>query len=115
MSRSFISARGSHLIGGEQPLSPLVQLAAQRLPAHCDAVAINHVRRIDLFAPDRNPPSRSVARQQITIHLPLRMPLARFWLDPGDVELLEQLGVDLPHDDGVQTYFVAFGDGLEVD
>ena len=49
-------SRGTDLIGSEQPLPALVQLAAERLPAHRDTVAIDHVRRVDLFAPEWNPP-----------------------------------------------------------
>jgi hypothetical protein len=51
-----------HLVGSEQSLPALVELAAQRFPAQSDAVAVDHAQRIQLFAPRENPPSRSVAR-----------------------------------------------------
>ena len=69
---------GLHIVRREQPLLPLIELAAQRFPAQFDAILVDHAD--GCYACSRRTgirPSRSVARPQITIHLSLNVSLAR--------------------------------------
>jgi hypothetical protein len=76
-------AGGPHLVGGEQALAPLVELAAQRFPAQFDAIAVDHANgAYNCSRRSRIHPSRSVARPRITIHLSLQVSLL---IRPGEV------------------------------
>src|SRR6476646_9727513 len=61
------------LVSGEQPLTPLVELAAKRFPAQFDAVPVDHAD--SNYTRSRRPgihPSRFTAPPPIAIHLSLQ-------------------------------------------
>src|SRR5208337_2055185 len=91
-NRETTPSRGSHLGSCGQSPAPLVELAADRVPAILDAALVDHPTRIRLFAEIRNParPSHTDARPQSAIQLLFGMALGggclwrRDWLRRGD-------------------------------